>query len=128
MEATTISPFRARWYRMVGEQVHRMALAEGAILCHIGDKSVFRSRDKRTGVWSSECLSNELKAEIRRSREALAFYAAERREDMAKRAAAWAASRRHGGVDTGSEGVPPGVGSSTPKSSLTANGEAVCGN
>lgn len=130
MDSATISPFRAKWFRTVGAQIHRKALAEGAILCHIGSKSVFRRRDERTGEWTSECLSDALKAEIRENREALAFYAAERREDMAKRAATWAASRRGGGAGAGFEGGggPPGVGSSEPRSPFIADGEVARGN
>lgn len=112
MDSVTISPFRAKWFRTVGAQIHRKALAEGAILCHIGSKSVFRRRDERTGEWTSECLSDALKAEIRENREALAFYAGERRAELAAM----------------SEVVPPGLGSSDPKSTFIADGEVVRGN
>ena len=112
MDSVTISPFRAKWFRTVGAQIHRKALAEGAILCHIGSKSVFRRRDERTGEWTSECLSDALKAEIRENREALAFYAGERRAELAAM----------------SEVVPPGLGSSDPKSTFIADGEVARGN
>lgn len=59
----------------IGERIHRMAMAEGAVLVRFAGGSRFVRRDAATGEWTSDALSDALKAEIRTNRAALAVYA-----------------------------------------------------
>lgn len=66
----------------IGERIHRMAMAEGAVLVRFAGGSRFVRRDAATGEWTSAALSAALKAEIRANRAALAVYADEVFSDM----------------------------------------------
>ena len=79
------SEWDRRKARRIGERIRTMALAEGAVMVHQGDRSTFAAFSVVDGRHVSKPLSDALKAEIRANREALAFYSRERRDEIAAR-------------------------------------------
>ena len=81
--------FTSEWDRQkarrIGERIRNLALAEGAVMVHQGDRSTFAAFAVVDGRHVSKPLSDALKAEIRANRAALAFYSRERRAEIAER-------------------------------------------